>query len=250
MIKVINNRSEGSLFHYAHFICDCLFPEIMCDIFNYDEVIRLKTIRQTIGNFNEFYTDVMRIKNKELLQNDFDNLNVKTISYNKKAYVSKMYFDKFRNYIFKRYNIKNLEYDNDYPEVILIKRNDRTILIDDEYLQKLNTNITTGKERREIKDVNKVELYLQKKYTNKFKSLYFENLPFEEQVKYFNNAKVIICAHGAVMSNMFFCKSGTRIIEVTCGRRWPFFNRISEILELNHIKCHKNNFDDILKCIE
>lgn len=42
MIKVINNRSEGSLFHYAHFICDCLFPEIMCDIFNYDEVIRLK----------------------------------------------------------------------------------------------------------------------------------------------------------------------------------------------------------------
>lgn len=42
MIKIKNNRVDGSLFHYAHFICDCLFPEIICDIFNYDEVIREK----------------------------------------------------------------------------------------------------------------------------------------------------------------------------------------------------------------
>ena len=33
MIKVINNRNEGDLFHYAHFICDCLFPEIINDIY-------------------------------------------------------------------------------------------------------------------------------------------------------------------------------------------------------------------------
>lgn len=188
----------------------------------------------------------MRIKNTELLQNDFDNLNVETIIYKKKEeYVSKMYFDKFRYYIFKRYNIKKLEYNNDYPEVILIKRNDRTILIDDEYLQKLNKNITTGKERREIKDVNKVELYLQINL-----NLYILRIYLLKNKLNILNAKVIICAHGAVMSNMFFCKSGTRIIEVTCGCRWPFFNRISEILELNHIKCHKNNFDAILKYIE
>lgn len=55
MIKVINSRDGGSLFHYAHFICDCLFPEIICDIFKYDEVIREKNIHQTIGNFTPFH---------------------------------------------------------------------------------------------------------------------------------------------------------------------------------------------------
>ena len=51
MIKVKNIRKGGCIFHYAHFICDCLFPEIICDIFNYDEVIREKNIHQTIGKF-------------------------------------------------------------------------------------------------------------------------------------------------------------------------------------------------------
>jgi hypothetical protein len=67
MIKVINNRNEGSLFHYAHFLCDCLFPEIINDIFKYNEVIREKNIHQTIGNFSKIYEEVMMIKNKELL---------------------------------------------------------------------------------------------------------------------------------------------------------------------------------------
>ena len=250
MIKIKNNRDQGSLFHYAHFICDCLFPEIISDIFNYNEVIREKNIHQTIGNFSRIYTDVMRIKNTELLSNDFNNLNVDTICYkNKENYCDKIYFDKFRKFIFERYNINNIEYNNDYPEVILIKRNDRINLIDDEYLSKINMNVTTGKERREINNIIDIEEFLQNKYKNKFKSLYFEKLPFEEQVKYFNNSKLIICAHGAVMSNMFFCKEGTTIIEVTCLCRWPFFDKISNILNLNHIKCHENSFDSIIKYI-
>uniref|UniRef100_A0A6C0JY47 Uncharacterized protein n=1 Tax=viral metagenome TaxID=1070528 RepID=A0A6C0JY47_9ZZZZ len=61
---------------------------------------------------------------------------------------------------------------------------------------------------------------------------------------------LIICAHGAVMSNMFFCKSGTTIIQVTCGTVYRVFDTISKILNLNHIKCHKNNKDTILQKIE
>jgi hypothetical protein len=250
MIKVKNNRTDGYIFHYAHFICDCLFPEIISDIFNYDEVIREKNIHQTIGNFSAIYTNVMRIKNTELLTDDFNNLNVDTICYkNKEKYCDKIYFDKFKKFIFERYGINNLKYNHDYPEVILVKRNDRINLIDDEYLSKINTIVTTGKERREINNIADVEEFLQNKYKNKFKSLYFEKLPFEEQIKYFNNAKLIICAHGAVMSNMFFCKEGTTVIEVTCGRCWPFFDRISKILNLNHVKCYENSFDAIIKYI-
>jgi hypothetical protein len=250
MIKVKNNRKEGSLFHYAHFICDCLFPEIMIDVFNYDEVIREKYIHQTIGNFNKIYTDVMMVKNTELLTNDFNNFDVDTISYrNKEVYCDKLYFDKFRNFVFSRYAIQNLEYHLDYPEVILIKRGHRINLIDDEYLSKINTNLSTGKERREINNIVDVERFLKMKYGNKCKALYFENTPFEEQIKYFNNAKLIVCAHGAVMSNMFFCKERTTIVEVTCGRKWDFFDKMSSILNLHHVKCHKNNVNDIIQIL-
>ena len=47
-IKIFNKRYGGSLYHYAHFICDCLFPEIVCDIYNYDVVYRERSINQTI----------------------------------------------------------------------------------------------------------------------------------------------------------------------------------------------------------
>ncbi len=251
MVKVKNIRTDGSMFHYAHFLCDCLFPEIICDMFNYKEVIREKNLKQTIGNFSKIYTEVMMIKHKELWPNNFNKLKINTICYKpKEFYCKKIYFDKFRNFIFSRYKINHLEYINDYPEVILIKRGGRVNLIDDVCLSKINNNATTGKERREIDNIDNVESYLKDKYGDKFRGLYFENLPFKEQIKYFNNAKIIICAHGAVMSNMFFCKKGTTIIEVTCDKIWGFFDKISNILNLKHIKCKENNFVSIIKCIE
>jgi hypothetical protein len=251
MIKVKNNRKEGSLFHYAHFLCDCLFPEIINDIFNYNEVIREKNINQTIGNFSKIYIDVMMIKNTELLTENFENLDINIISYkNKEEYCDKIFFDKFRNFIFSRYKINYLYYNTNYPEVILVKRNSRINLINDEYLDKINKNITTGKERREINNIDNIDIYLKNKYGDKFKSIYFENITFEQQILYFNNAKLIICAHGAVMSNMFFCKEGTKIIEVTCDTNWIFFDKISKILNLNLIKCTKNDFDEIINFIK
>jgi len=251
MIKIKNNRKEGSLFHYAHFICDCLFPEIINNVFKYDEIFREKNMNQTIGNFNKIYTEVMTTKHTELLEIPFNNLNINIISYkNKETYCDKIHFNNFRNFIFSRYKINNLEYKKDYPKIILIKRNDRVNLIDDIFLSNINTNFTSGKERREIKNTDNIENYLKEKYNNNFKSLFFENMPFEEQILYFNNAKLIICAHGAVMSNMFFCKEQTTIIEVTCNTSWPFFDKISSILNLNHIKCEKNDYCEVINCIK
>lgn len=251
MIKVVNKRKCGSMFHYAHFICDCLFPEIINDIYQYEEVFREKNIHQTIGNFDKIYTEVMKTKNNEIMQEEFNKLNVEILIYkNKEDYLDKIYFEKFRNFIFQRYDIDFSEYNPNYPEIILIKRGDRINLIDDEYLESINHNITSGKERREIHEIDKIENYLINKYEDKFKSLFFEHVSFQEQVNYFANAKIIICAHGAVMSNMFFCKEHTTIIEVTCKMNWVFFDHISKISILKHIKCVKNEYDDIIRCIE
>ena len=192
----------------------------------------------------------MMNKNVELDTIDFDNLKTKIIIYNKNNYIDNIYFNKFRNFIFTRYSINSLIYNKNYPEIILIKRGGRINLIDDIELKNINKNITTGYERREINKIECVDEYLKKKYSNRFKSIFLEEITFYEQVKYFNNSKLIICAHGAAMSNMFFCKIGTTIIEITCDTYYPFFDIISKNLQLNHIKCNENNFDIIINIIK
>ena len=81
---------------------------------------------------------------------------------------------KFINYIFSIYNIDKHRYNIDYQSVILIKRGKRKELIDSAYLSKLNKNVTSGEERREINNISKLETYLQNKYGGKFKSLYLK----------------------------------------------------------------------------
>jgi len=249
MIKVINRRKKGSLFHYAHFLCDCLFPEIINKIYLQDEVIREKSIHQTIGNFSKIYEEVMGTRNRELLKEEFDQLAPHPLIYKmKEDYSTIDYFNEFRDFIFNRYYIPSSPLSNS-PQILLIKRDDRISLIDDPYLKPLNTNITTGKERREIDQIDRLLAHLEHAHGSNFRALYLERLSFEEQVRYFHGASFIICAHGAGMSNMFFCKSSTTIFEVVCGREWEFFDVISATLSLNHIKCHTNDINVIIPAL-
>ena len=66
---------------------------------------------------------------------------------------------------------------------------------------------------------------------------------------YFNNAKIIVCAHGACMSNLFFCKKDTILFEVTCGEVWPFFDIITKNLQIIHHKIEDNNSNVIINRI-
>jgi hypothetical protein len=244
-IKVINTRSGGTLFHYAHFITDCLFPEVVNELYKY-EVVRQKTIHQTLGNFSKIYTEVMQNTNTELLPDEFNALTIPVLNYKMKDSYTKKDFDTFRSFVFARYPIP----PDNYPEVILIKRGERINLIDDPLLKSLmvkKINVTTGKERREIVRIDDIEHFLLEKYGDKFKSIYLETIPFEQQVAYFNNASLIVMAHGAGMSNAFFCKEGATMIEVTFrGACYPFFDKITKMNNVKHIKC-KNNYNDILK---
>ena len=257
IIKTTNIREGGALFHYAHFLCDCIFPEVVNGFNNFDCIYREKHLKQSLGNFDKLYEEIMKTKTKEIDKNSFNDLNVKHIIPPKKEQILKLkYVNYFTDYIFSLYNINPNIYIAEYPEVLLVKRgsnnieklvNKSLILSNKTAKDKINENtiLTTGNKRREIKDIDLLESYLINKYGDKFKSLYFENLTFEEQIKYFNNAKIIICAHGAVMSNMFFCKRNTIIVEVTCNKQWIFFDNLSKIQKLNHIKITDNNFNSI-----
>ena len=244
MIKIINNRKNGSLFHYAHFFCDCLYPEIINNIYTYDKVIRIKNLDQTLGNFVKIYEDVMNIKSEEYSEKEFNKLDIETIILPpKEQYYDIKYINIFRDFIFNRYKINPSKYLENYPKVLLIKRGGRIELIDDPELKHENTNVTTGSERREIDNIEEIEKYLKQK------SILLEGIKFEEQIKLFNNAKVIIMAHGAAMSNIIFCKENTKIIEI-CDRNYSFFNMVAKKLGLHHTKIEENNSKHIIKVLQ
>jgi len=259
IVKIVNHRQGGSLFHYAHFIWDCLYNEINNIHLNrsVDEehyipstVIRKKNIDQTLGNFAKIYEDVMGVTNREVSEEEFDAMSpdIPTILTYRVSEPNKYSIDYVRNFIFRRYGISDSDvFDSNYPEVLLIQRGERIPLIDDTELQCKNTNITMGKERREIRQIRELKAYLEDLFDhrNTYKAVFLEKMSFQEQIKHFNNAKLIICAHGAALANMLFCKRGTSIVEVVCDHSvWPVFDRISSVLELNHLKC-RNDLDEI-----
>jgi hypothetical protein len=250
MIKILNRRESGNLFHYAHFICDCLFPEIIAGIYKNKRIIREESISQTLGNFLPIYCIIMNCKCIEIELSLFDSVNAKLyINKAKEELTSPIYFDIFRKYMFNRFNINpDINYPK-YPSVILIQRGKRVKLIRDESRELNNANYTNGSERREINNIEKVKIFMKHKYGNNFQTLILENIPFEQQIQYFNNAKLIVCAHGACMSNLFFCKKNTILYEITCGEVWTFFDTITKNLQIIHHKIKNNNSDVIIKRI-
>ena len=71
-------------------------------------------------------------------------------------------------------------------------------------------------------------------------------LNFEDQIYIFNNAKIVISPHGAGLTNLIFCKKGTKILEFKpTTNKNLLFKRISKINKLIHktiyLKNVKNN---------
>lgn len=92
-------------------------------------------------------------------------------------------------------------------------------------------NLELYKDHRILLNRKEVIYFLKKKGFNIIKP---QEINFWDQVNLFNKAKVIISLSGAGLSNIIFCKPGTKIIEIKNNNRLNDFLNISRMLNLKH----------------
>ena len=107
----------------------------------------------------------------------------------------------------------------------------------------------------QIQNDNEVFDFLKEKGFSKYK---VGELSFFEQIYLFNNAKIIIGAHGAAFANLIFCKPDTNIIEIkpsthpnNVNKRISSINNLNyKLIETEELEEHKRRFGDIYLPIE
>ena len=69
-------------------------------------------------------------------------------------------------------------------------------------------------------------------------------MPFQNQIYLFNNAKIIIGAHGAAFANLAFCKKNTKIVEIKPKSHPNFVDQqIAKFNDLNFNLIQTNDVD-------
>ena len=94
----------------------------------------------------------------------------------------------------------------------------------------------------QIQNDNEIFNFLKEKGFSKYK---IGELSFFEQIYLFNNAKIIVGAHGAAFTNLTFCKPDTNIIEIKpASHPNNQYKRISQINNLNYSLIQTKEIDE------
>lgn len=150
------------------------------------------------------------------------------------------------------YNFNN----SSIPEFFNVKKSIKILKF---FLEKILTNIKVPKFKSKIyirrEDANYRKILNEYDLISKLREKGFEIINpqhFEilEQMKIFSNAKVIITPHGSNMSNLIFCKNGTKIIEISPELNNSYeqnisnrYKNISDFLNLNFQKIRADSVD-------
>lgn len=246
-IKIKTTIESNYLFHYAHFICDFIFPLICGKNERYNEIIRIKNLNQTIGNFDKMCSEIIGKNYKEIPEQEYRYLKSKEIELPVKEKLSINDYKYFQNYMWNKFIEK--ESNKKWPEVILIRRKKQNIInIEDFETDKFTFRSCNGSQRRDMHKIDEISDYLKLRYKDRFQEISLENTTIGYQVNLFYNAKMIVASHGAALINNFYCKPGTIIVE-SIALPWYFFDTISKNLNLKHYKC-ENHKEQIIKVIE
>ena len=74
-----------------------------------------------------------------------------------------------------------------------------------------------------------------------------ETLSFDEQALTFAGADVIVCEFGAAMTNVLFCRPGTKVVEIIAeGQHDPWSSHLAAMLDLDHVVLFQRQTEEAL----
>jgi capsular polysaccharide biosynthesis protein len=124
-----------------------------------------------------------------------------------------------------KFNVLNenkIDKDKNYPHFFYISRRDAP--------------------RRKVNNEEKLILMLQK--INIY-SIEISNYSLDEVVYLFRNAKLVVSSHSAALTNILFCKPGTKIIECSTKSTFlPYYSELAKVLNLDY-HCLLSEIDEI-----
>ena len=111
-------------------------------------------------------------------------------------------------------------------------KNYKKIYIERDYSKlNLKNDLFKYKDKRILINNIEVKNYLKKKGYKIYK---FNTLSFADQIKIFSKAKIIISMFGAELSNLIFCRKGTKVFEIKNDKKLNDFKNISKLCGLKH----------------
>jgi hypothetical protein len=83
-----------------------------------------------------------------------------------------------------------------------------------------------------------------------FKIYYLETMTFEEQIKLFRSAEIIVGAHGAGLAHLIFCESQTYVVEINCNieekNHYAHLATSCKLYYLRFIGCTYNEKEELI----
>ena len=215
---ILPKNNAGSIEHYYHFLFGYLLP----------------FIQNTDHFMNSYYFDNCGPMNRHILDLPISNLRILTPSVNIDKKLSYRGYDD--DYIGmnlsiirqKIYSIFNIDQSIVGEEILLIDRDKP----DSFYLTKAKIK-NSGASRRHIPNIDDILNSLIYKLPT-IKKIYLENMSLYDQIILFKKAKIIICQHGASMSNLIWCNPNTQIIEIRTRSNSKCYNPIMDMCNLKH----------------
>ncbi len=208
------------------------------------DIIPKLIITKRYKNLNSFDAFLFPNINKEFQKTTFDYFDIPKEKLIDGSKIRHLYADKFTIPAHPYWEL-------DHHQLTTVSNVDKNILlkIQDIFLSKNKNNEKNSKKifiDRSDSKFNHNKLSNNDEVCIHLKELGFEivqltKLSFEEQIKIFNSAQIVVANHGAGLTNIIFCKTNTQIVEIESPNfKCDVFGNISNYLNLNYKKVKAN----------
>ena len=101
--------------------------------------------------------------------------------------------------------------------------------------------------RNSTRSLSKESAFESQLQENGFRILFLEELDLFSQIKFFKNAKIVIGAHGAGLSNLIWSRESTKVFELMPDNfHNSCYENISELMNLDYQSLRYANCGDVL----